>query len=128
MGDGFAQTSPRTIPTILVKKEDLGLISHNGLKNVFSNNVEEIKKAMLESINSIRVFTMNSFNEIEDEPVVFFQESLIVKDVVNKLNKSKMDIFKDAVVLEGGPNGRRKRVGITYELKDKDVIHLTFKK
>ncbi len=128
LGGGFAQTSPRTIPTILVKEENLGLISHNSLKNVASNNITEIKRAMFETINSTRVYTMNSFNEIEDVPVVFYQETLIVKDVVNKINKSKMDVFKDAVVLEGGPNGRRKRVGITYELKDKDVIHLTFKK
>ncbi|MCE7742698.1 MAG: hypothetical protein GOP50_09590 [Candidatus Heimdallarchaeota archaeon] len=128
LGDGFAQTSPRTIPTILVKQENLGLISHNELRNASFNNTEEIKNILLEIINSTRVFTMNSFNEIEEEPVMFFQENLIVKDVVSKMNKSKMDVFKDAVVLEGGPNGRRKRVGITYELQDKDVIHLTFKK
>lgn len=128
VGDGFAQTSPRTIPTILVKKESLGLIAHNELKNLVFNDVEGIKKAMFEIVNPTRIFTMNSFNEIEEEPVVFYKENLTVKDVVNKINKSKMDVFKDAVVLEGGPNGRRKRVGITYELKDKDVVHLTFKK
>ena len=71
---------------------------------------------------------MNSFNEIEDQPVVFFKDTISVEDVVNKISKGKIDIFKDAVVLEGGPNGRRKRVGITYELKDKDVVHLTFQK
>lgn len=127
-GDGFAQTSPRTIPAIFVKTENLGLISHNSIMNVVYNDIDAIKKAMFEVINPTRVYTMNSFNEIEDEPVVFYAETLIVKDVVSKINKSKLDVFKDAVVLEGGPNGRRKRVGLTYELSDKDVIHLTFKK
>ena len=128
VGDGFAQISPRTIPAVLVKNEDLGFIAHNEIRNVVFNDIEEIKKAMFEIVNPTRVFTMNSFNEIEEEPMVFYKENLIVKDVVNKINKSKLDVFKDAVVLEGGPNGRRKRVGLTYELKDKDVIHLTFKK
>jgi len=127
-GDGFAQTSPRTIPTMLVKDEKLGLISHNKLANMISNDIEGIKECMFEIINATRIYTMNSFHEIEDEPVVFYTENLTVKDVVNKINKSKMDVFKDAVVLVGGPNGRRKRVGLTYELQDKDVVHLTFKK
>ncbi|TFG10354.1 hypothetical protein EU534_01100 [Candidatus Heimdallarchaeota archaeon] len=127
-GEGFAQITPRTIPAFIIKEENMGLVSHNQLKNVSSKDIEGIKKAMFETISSTRVYTMNSFNEIEDEPVVFYTETLIVKDVVNKLNKSKMDVFKDAVVLEGGPNGRRKRVGLKYELSDKDVIHLTFKK
>jgi len=128
LGDGFAQTSPRRIPTFLVKKENLGLISYNNLKNVFVNNLDEIKKTMFEISKPVRIFTMNSFNEIQDKPVAFYNDTVIVEDVVNKISKSKIDIFKDAVVLEGGPNGRRKRVGITYELKDKDVIHLTFQK
>lgn len=128
LGDGFTQTSPRSIPAILVKKENLGLISHNNLRNIYSNDLESIKKNMFGIIKSIRIFTMNSFNEIEDQPVVFFKDTVSVEDVVNKISKSKRDIFKDAVVLEGGPNGRRKRVGITYELKDKDVVHLTFQK
>jgi ribosome-interacting GTPase 1 len=127
-GEGFAQITPRNIPAIFVKEENMGLVSHNQLRNVFSNDINGIKDAMFEIINSKRIFTMNSYSEIEEEPVVFYKESLIVKDVVNKMNKSKMDVFKDAVVLEGGPNGRRKRVGLTYELQDKDVIHLTFKK
>jgi ribosome-interacting GTPase 1 len=128
LGDGFSQTSPRRIPAILVKEENLGLISHNNLKNVLSNDFETIKKTMFEIISPIRIFTMNSFNEIEDQPVVFYKDTISVEDVVIKISKSKLDIFKDTVVLEGGPNGRRKRVGITYELKDKDVVHLTFQK
>jgi len=128
LGDGFAQTSPRRIPTFLVKKENLGLISYNSLKNVFVNNLDEIKETMFEIIKPVRIFTMNSFNEIQDQPVVFFNDTVIVEDVVNKISKSKIDIFKDAVILEGGPNGRKKRVGITYELHDSDVVHLTFHK
>ena len=127
-GDGFAQTSPRKIPSILVKDEKLGLISHNQLANMVLTDIVGLRECMFEIINAKRIYTMNSFNEIEDEPIVFYTENLTVKDVVSKINKSKMDVFKDAVVLEGGPNGRRKRVGITYELSDKDVIHLTFKK
>ena len=128
LGNDFAQTSSRSIPTILVKRDNLGLISHNELRNVVFSNIEELKKAMFEVVNPIRIYTMNSFNEIEEEPIVFYKENLIVKDVVNKINKNKIDVFKDAVVFEGGLDGRKKRVGITYELKDKDVIHLTFQK
>ena len=127
-GDGFAQVSPRSIPAILVKKENLGFISHNNLKNVYLNDIESLKKTMFEIIRPLRIFTMNSFNEIEDQPIVFYKDTVNVEDVVIKISKSKLDVFKDAVVLEGGPNGRRKRVGISYELKDKDVVHLTFHK
>ncbi|MCE7740689.1 MAG: 50S ribosome-binding GTPase [Candidatus Heimdallarchaeota archaeon] len=128
LSDGFAQTSPRRIPAFLVKKENLGFISYNSLKNVFVNDLDEIKRTMFEIIKPVRIFTMNSFNEIEDRPVVFYNDTVIVEDVVNKISKSKIDIFKDALILEGGPTGRRKRVGISYELHDNDVIHLTFHK
>ncbi len=127
-GDGFVQISPRRIPAILAKNENLGLVAHNNLKNVYSDDFDSIKKTMFEIIRPVRIFTMNSFNEIEDQPVVFYKDTVNVEDVVIKISKSKIDIFKDAVVLEGGPNGRRKRVGLTYELKDKDVVHLTFRK
>ena len=128
MDDGFTQTNPRTIPAFLVYDNKMEVVLSTGLKEVSNDNLEDVKKKMIEIIKPTRLYTMDSFNKIEDLPIVFFKDLVTVKDVIKKIGKGKVEIFKDAVVLEGGPNGRRKRVGISYELVDGDVIHLTFHK
>ena len=126
--DGFIQTTPRKIPAFLVYDKNIETMPSSHLKKISSDDFEEIKKKMVELINPVRIFTMNTFNEIQEQPIVFYNNPITVKDVILKVSKSKLDVFKDAVLLEGGSNGRRKRVGITYELADNDVIHLTFRK
>ncbi|MBY8999475.1 MAG: 50S ribosome-binding GTPase [Candidatus Heimdallarchaeota archaeon] len=128
MDEGFAQLTPRTLPAFLVYDENLEVIPSTGLKMISNENLETIKKAMVEITRPKRIYTMDSFNKIEELPVVFFKDQLTVKDVVKKIGKGKVEIFKDAVILEGGPTGRKKRVGISYELSDNDVVHLTFHK
>lgn len=128
MEDGFAQVNPRIIPAFLVYDKNLEIMISSNLKMVSNENLEKVKRTMVEVTRPTRIYTMDSFNKIEDVPIVFFKDQLTVKDTVKKISKGKVDIFKDAIVLEGGPSGRRKRVGIDYELKDGDVIHLTFKK
>ena len=128
MDDGFTQTNPRTIPAFLVYDKKMEVVLSTGLKEVSNDNLEDVKKKMIEVIKPTRLYTMDSFNKIEDLPIVFFNAPVTVKDVIKKIGKGNVEIFKDAVVLEGGPNGRRKRVGISYELVDGDVIHLTFRK
>jgi ribosome-interacting GTPase 1 len=128
MEDGFVQTSPRKIPTMIIYDKDIEQLPSTKLKMVPSERIDLIKKVMFEIIRPIRLFTMNAFNEIEEHPIVFYKDQVTVEDVVQKLKRKQIEIFKDAVVLEGGPNGRRKRVGITYELSDNDIIHLTFHK
>ncbi len=128
MSDGFIQTTPRKIPAFLVFDKTDPNLPPSHLKKIPSDNLEEIKQNMIKIIKPVRLYTMNSFNEIQEQPVVFFKDQITVKEVIQKVYKGKEEIFKDAVILEGGPNGRRKRVGITYELSDKDVIHLTFHK
>ncbi len=128
MEDGFVQTSPRKIPTLLIYDKDIEQLPSTKLKMVPSERTDLIKKAMFEILKPVRIFTMNAFNEIEEQPVIFYKDQVTVEDVVQKVKRKQVVIFKDAVVLEGGPTGRRKRVGITYELSDNDVIHLTFHK
>jgi ribosome-interacting GTPase 1 len=128
MDDGFVQTVPRKIPTFLIYGEDASILPSSHLKKISSTELEEIKRNMIKLTKPVRIYTMNSFNEIEDQPIVFYKNPITVKEVIQKVYRGKEEFFKDAVILEGGPNGRRKRVGITYELSDKDVIHLTFHK
>ncbi|MHA1346201.1 MAG: GTPase [Candidatus Heimdallarchaeaceae archaeon] len=128
MDEGFAQTNPRTIPAFLVYDKKLEVMLSTGLKMVSNENLETIKKTMVEVTRPTRIYTMDSFNKIEELPIVFFKDQLTVKDVTKKIGKGKVEIFKDAVVLEGGQNGRKKRVGISYELSDGDIVHLTFHK
>jgi len=128
MQDGFIQTSPRNIPALIIYDKSIDQIPSFHLKMVSSERIDLIKKAMFETIKPIRIFTMNAYNEIEEQPIIFYKDHVTVEDVIKKLKRKQVDIFKNAVVLEGGPTGRRKRVGITYELSDNDVIHLTFHK
>jgi ribosome-interacting GTPase 1 len=128
MTDGFIQTLPRKIPTFLIYEKDAKTLPSSHLKKIASENSEEIKQNMIKLAKPVRIYTMNSFNEIEDQPIVFYKDKITVKEVIQKVYRGKEEFFKDALILEGGPNGRRKRVGITYKLSDKDVIHLTFHK
>ena len=128
MDDGFIQTIPRKIPAFLIYDKNTETMPSSHLKKISSEDYVEIKRNMVEMIKPVRIFTMNSFNEIQEQPIVFYNDPITVKDVMQRVTKSKIEIFKDAILLEGGPNGRRKRVGITYELSDNDVIHLTFQK
>ena len=126
MKDGFVQMSPRNVPTLIIYDVNIDQLPSAQLKMVPTQRTDLIKKAMFEIINPVRIFTMNAFNEIEEQPVIFYKDQVTVEDVVQKVKRKQAEIFKDAVVLEGGPAGRRKRVGNTYELSDNDVIHLTF--
>ncbi len=128
MEDGFIQTNPRTIPAFIVYDKKLEVMLSTGLKMVSNEDLETVRNTMVEVTKPVRIFTMDSFNKIEDFPIVFFKDQLTIKDVTKKIGKGKVEIFKDAIVLEGGSNGRRKRVGISYELADGDVVHLTFNK
>ena len=128
MKDGFVQISPRNVPTLVIYDKNIDQLPTTQLKMVPSERTDLIKKAMFEIIKPVRIFTMNAFNEIEEHPFIFYKDQITVEDVVQKVKRKQVEIFKDAVLLEGGPTGRRKRVGITYELSDNDVIHLTFHK
>jgi ribosome-interacting GTPase 1 len=128
LDDGFIQTVPRKIPAFLVFDENTEILPSSHLRKISLDDFEEIKRNMIKLAKPVRIYTMNSFNEIEEQPVVFYKDPITVKEVIQKVYRGKEEYFKDAVILEGGPNGRRKRVGITYELSDKDVIHLTFHK
>lgn len=128
MADGFIQTIPRKIPAFLIFDKDAAVLPSSHLKKISSTDLEGLKLNMIKLTKPVRIYTMNSFNEIEDQPIVFYKNPITVKEVIQKVYRGKEEFFKDAVILEGGPNGRRKRVGITYELSDNDVIHLTFHK
>jgi len=128
MDDGFIQIVPRKIPAFLVYDKNAEVLPSSHLKKIASEDFEEIKQSMIKLAKPVRIYTMNSFNEIEEQPIVFYKNQISVKEVIQKVYRGKEEYFKDAVILEGGPNGRRKRVGITYELSDEDVIHLTFHK
>ncbi len=128
LSDGFIQTIPRKIPAFLVFDKETSILPSLHLKKISSDEFEEIKQNMIKLTKPVRIYTMNSFNEIEEQPIVFYKNQVTVKEVIQKVYRVKEESFKDAVLLEGGLNGRRKRVGITYELSDKDVIHLTFHK
>lgn len=128
MDGGFIQTIPRKIPTFLIFNKDSTILPSSHLRKIASDDFEEIKQNMIKLARPVRIYTMNSFNEIEEQPIVFYKNQISVKDVIQKVYRGKEEFFKDAVILEGGPNGRRKRVGITYKLSDRDIIHLTFHK
>ncbi|NPD89039.1 MAG: hypothetical protein HGN29_09945 [Asgard group archaeon] len=126
--DGFTQTIPRKIPAFIVFDKNTEILPSSHLRKIATDNLEEIKQNMIKLVRPVRIYTMNTFNEIEEQPIVFYKDQVTVKEAIQKVYRGKEELFKDAVILEGGPNGRRKRVGIAYELSDKDVIHLTFHK
>ena len=66
---------------------------------------------------------MSTAGRIAEKPLIMDENSSI-KDAAIKIHKSFFESFDHAVVIREGARQKRKKVGLDYTLKDKDVIEI----
>jgi len=82
----------------------------------------ELGKAILKFLNKIRIYTSNK-GVVADKPLVLDAGST-VKDVALRIHKSFYENFDHAILIREGDKLKRKKVGLDYELIDKDIIEI----
>ena len=86
----------------------------------FPNDFGEL---ILSYLRKIRIYTMSTTGKIAEKPLIMDKNSTI-KDAAIKIHKSFFESFDHAVVVREGARQKRKRVGLDYHLKDKDIIEI----
>ncbi len=96
---------------------------------VWNEEGKEIKKGLqnfaeniLKQLKLIRVYT-KSKNGVDERPMIL-QEGSTVETIAKKIHKDLVASFRFAFIYRESDTHKKKRVGLTYELKDEDVIEI----
>jgi ribosome-interacting GTPase 1 len=84
---------------------------------------EDFGEEVLKYLNKIRIYTKSIGGRIAQKPLIMDENSTI-KDAAIKIHKSFYELFDHAVVIREGTRQKRKKVGLDYELYDKDIIEI----
>lgn len=87
-----------------------------------NKDYNKLLEKIIEEAEVIRVFTKPVGKEVEKRAVVLKKGSTL-RDMIEKINSNWLKTFKFARVFDNS-NFSGKRVGLNYELKDKDVVEL----
>ncbi|MHA1488266.1 MAG: GTPase [Promethearchaeota archaeon] len=88
-------------------------------KGSFPNDFGEI---ILQYLKKIKIFTKTA-KRVAEKPLIVDQHAT-VKDVALKIHRSFYEFFDHAIVIREAGRQKRKKVGLDYELKNKDIIEL----
>ncbi|MFX0028069.1 MAG: GTPase [Candidatus Hermodarchaeota archaeon] len=94
-----------------------------GISILKKNFPPDFGEIVLSYLKKIRIYTMSTSGKIAEKPLIMDKDSSI-KDAAIKIHKSFFESFDHAVVIREGARQKRKRVGLDYILKDKDVIEI----
>ncbi len=95
------------------------LVATSVHKSIFPDNFGEL---VLQLLNKIRIYTMNS-GIVAERPLIMNEEAM-VKDVALKIHRTFVELFDFATVIRESARQKRKKVGLDYELEDKDKIEI----
>jgi ribosome-interacting GTPase 1 len=87
------------------------------------NFPQDFGELILKYLKKIRIYTMSTAGRIAEKPLIMDEHSSI-KDAAIKIHKSFFESFDHAIVIREGARQKRKKVGLDYILKDKDVIEI----
>ncbi len=85
-------------------------------------NIEEIPKAILNTLNLIRIYTKNEKGEISAQPIVISKGERIAK-ITRIINKQFLQTFRYAKIW-GSAQFEGQRVGLEYQLQDGDIVQI----
>ena len=85
------------------------------------NFPQDFGDVILKYLKKIRIYTMSSAGKIAEKPLIMDEDSSI-KDAAIKIHKSFFESFDHAIVIREGARQKRKKVGLDYGLKDRDII------
>jgi hypothetical protein len=89
--------------------------------------IDELKKKIFEELDIIRVYTREPGGEVSKRPIVIESDGT-VEDIARKIASTFLKEFKYAYLYreprKSEKNVARRRVGINYKLKDRDIIQI----
>lgn len=86
---------------------------------------EDFGKIVLTFLGKIKIYTMHK-GVIAEKPLILdcSLNQPTIQDVALKIHRSFYESFDHAIVIRKDAKQERKRVGLTYELKENDIIEL----
>jgi hypothetical protein len=88
-------------------------------------NLERMSWAFYEHLDILRVYTKIPGKKRENKPIVL-PEGSVVEDAAMKVHKELfVERFRSAVIIRDKDKIKRRTVGLSYPLKDGDVLQLT---
>ncbi len=86
--------------------------------------IDNMKRAMYNHLDILRVYTKVPGRPKEDEPLVL-PEGSVVEDAAAKVHKELfVEKFRAAIILRENDKIKRRQVGLNYPLQDGDIIQL----
>lgn len=89
-------------------------------KNV---GLKQVAAAIFEGLKVIRIFTRKASGEIGEKPLILPQEAT-VEDLAKRLHSDFLKNFRYAIIYRMSTGQLRKKVGLTFQLEDQDVIQI----
>ncbi|MHA1216323.1 MAG: TGS domain-containing protein, partial [Candidatus Thorarchaeota archaeon] len=87
-------------------------------------NLDEMKRAIFEHLDILRVYTRAPGGKVADKPIVL-PEGSVVEDAAAKVHKELfVKRFRAAVIYRESDKIKRRQVGLNYPLRDGDILQL----
>ncbi len=93
-----------------------------GISCKTGEGIETLPKTLFNMLKIIRIYTKRSGKKAAEKPLIFYGEPL-VEDVAKEVHSEFVTQFKYARIW-GSSNYPGERVGLNYELQDRDVIEI----
>lgn len=88
-----------------------------------NRGIKSVAAGIFEGLGIIRIFTRKATGEIGDKPLILNQGDTI-EDLAKRLHSDFLQNFRYAMVYRLSHSQLRKKVGLTFPLKDQDVIQI----
>ncbi len=85
--------------------------------------IETAAAGIFQGLGVIRVYTRKASGETADKPLILSQGATIEK-LADRLHSDFLRSFRYAIVFRESEQMRRKKVGLTYQLEDQDIIQI----
>jgi small GTP-binding protein len=85
--------------------------------------IEEAAAGIFRGLGVIRVYTRKASGETADKPIIL-RQGATVEELAERLHSDFLRNFRYAIVFRKSAKMKRKKVGLTYELEDEDVIQI----
>ena len=130
MGD-FEGTIPDAEKELEMAKEEeyIPLFDIYPCGFVWDESGKEIKKGLqnfaeniLKELKLIRIYT-KSKNGVDERPMILLEHST-VEDIARKIHKDLVATFRFAFIYRETDTHKKKRVGLSFELEDEDIIEI----
>ncbi|MFX1474591.1 MAG: GTPase [Promethearchaeota archaeon] len=85
--------------------------------------IEAAAEGIFRGLGVIRVYTRKASGETADKPLILHQGATI-EDLADRLHSDFLRSFRYAIVFRKSEQMRRKKVGLTFQLEDQDIIQI----